>query len=127
LIFLFDYSVTNGARSYGPNEILIKVHVAGSNPKDWKHPMPNYFDVKVNQGDDCGGIVSEVGSEVKNFRPGDRVAGFHEMDTPRGTYAEYTVCPEHTVFHIPETMSFEEASTIPLTGMIRQLVCYWAV
>jgi NADPH:quinone reductase len=103
-------------RSYGKDEILIQVHVAGSNPKDWKHPMPNYFNVKLNQGDDCAGIVAEVGSDVKSFKPGDRVAGFHQMDTPRGTYAEYTVCPEHTVFHIPESMSFEEAATIPLTG-----------
>lgn len=36
------------------------------------------------------------------------------MDTPRGTYAEYTVCPSHTVFHIPSSMSYEEAATIPL-------------
>jgi len=78
--------------------------------------MPNYFNVKLNQGDDVGGIVAEVGAEVKNFRPGDRVAGFHQMDTPRGTYAEYTVCPAHTVFHIPDSFSFEEAATIPLAG-----------
>jgi NADPH2:quinone reductase len=89
--------------------------------------MPAYFDVKVNQGDDVAGIVSAVGSSVRNFRPGDRVAGFHVMDTPRGTYAEYTVCPEQTVFHIPESMSFEEAATIPLTmytasvGLFRNL------
>jgi NADPH2:quinone reductase len=99
---------------YGHNEVQIKVIVAGSNPKDWKHPMPAYFNVKVNQGDDVAGIVSAVGSNVRNFRPGDRVAGFHVMDVPRGTYAEYTVCPEQTVFHISETMSFEEAATIPL-------------
>lgn len=99
---------------YGAEEILIKVVAAGSNPKDWKHPMPAYFNVKVNQGDDVGGIVSAVGSKVRNFRPGDRVGGFHVMDVPRGTYAEYTVCPEHTVFHIPDAMSFEEAATIPL-------------
>lgn len=36
------------------------------------------------------------------------------MDTPRGTYAEYTVCPSHTVFHIPPSMSYEESATIPL-------------
>jgi NADPH2:quinone reductase len=78
--------------------------------------MPNYLNVKVNQGDDVGGIVTEVGANVTNFRPGDRVAGFHQMDTPRGTYAEYTVCPKETVFHIPVSMSFEEAATIPLTA-----------
>jgi NADPH2:quinone reductase len=76
--------------------------------------MPAYFNVKVNQGDDVAGVVSAVGSSVRNFRPGDRVAGFHVMDTPRGTYAEYTVCPEQTVFHIPDSLSFEDAATIPL-------------
>lgn len=38
-----------------PHEVLIKVQVAGSNPKDYKHPLPEYFDIKVNQGDDCAG------------------------------------------------------------------------
>jgi NADPH2:quinone reductase len=108
------HSANKNFSEYGPNEILIKVVTAGSNPKDWKHPMPAYFNVKVNQGDDVSGVVDAVGSSVRNFRPGDRVAGFHVMDTPRGTYAEYTVCPEQTVFHIPDSMSFEEAATIPL-------------
>lgn len=99
---------------YGPDEVLIKVVAAGSNPKDWKHPLPEYFNIKLNQGDDVGGIVEAVGSNVKNFRKGDRVAGMHVMDTPRGTYAEYTVCPQQSVFHIPESLSFEEAATIPL-------------
>jgi NADPH:quinone reductase len=109
-------SHTNIFREYGANEILIKVEVAGSNPKDWKHAMPNYFNSKINQGDDCAGTVAAVGSAVRGFKQGDRVAGFHQMKTPRGTYAEYTVCPAHTVFPIPNSMSYEEASTIPLTG-----------
>jgi NADPH:quinone reductase len=41
----------------GPHEILIKVEAAGSNPKDWKHPLPEYFDNRLNQGDDCAGCV----------------------------------------------------------------------
>lgn len=109
---------------YGDNEILIKVIVAASNPKDWKHPAPQYFNVKVNQGDDVGGIVEAVGSKVYNFRKGDRVAGFHQMDVPRGTYAEYTVCPDNLVFHIPASMSFEEASTIPLTAFTAAVGIY---
>ena len=101
---------------YDDNEVLIKVVAAGSNPKDWKHPGPAYFDNRLNQGDDVGGMVEAVGKNVKNFKKGDRVAGFHVMDTPRGTYAEYSVCPEHTVFHIPDSMSHEEAATIPLAA-----------
>lgn len=52
---------------------------------------------------------------MKTFKVGERVAGFHEMDTPNGTYAEYAICPEQTVFRIPDHMSDEEAATIPLT------------
>jgi NADPH:quinone reductase len=108
-------------REYEANEILIKVVVAGSNPKDWKHPMPNYFNSKINQGDDCSGTVAAFGKNVTGFNVGDRVAGFHQMKTRRGTYAEYSVCPSHTVFHIPEKMSFEEAATIPLACMFDQI------
>ena len=59
--------------------------------------------------------VAAVSSAVKTFRVGDRVAGFHEMDTLNGTYAEYAVCPEQTIFRIPDPISDEEAATIPLT------------
>ena len=41
-----------------PNDVLIKVNVAGSNPKDWKHPLPAYFNNKLNMGDDCAGQVA---------------------------------------------------------------------
>jgi NADPH2:quinone reductase len=104
------------ASEYAPNEVLVRVVVAASNPKDWKHPMPSYFNVKVNQGDDCAGYVEAVGAKVKHFKKGDKVAGFHEMDTPRGTYAQFAVVPEHTLWHLPENASFEEAATVPLAG-----------
>lgn len=97
-----------------PHEVLIKVSVAGSNPKDWKHPLPYYFNNRLNQGDDCCGTIAAVGSAVRAFKVGERVAGFHEMDTENGTYAEYAVCPQHTVFRVPESMSDEEAATLPL-------------
>jgi len=108
----------------GPLEILIKVVAAGMNPKDWKHPMPQYFNSRLNQGDDVAGIVERFGDEVKGFKSGERVAGFHQMGTPRGTYAEYCVCPEWTVFHIPDSMSFEEAATVPLAAFTAAVGLY---
>jgi len=98
----------------GPREILIRVVAAGMNPKDWKHPMPAYFNSRLNQGDDVAGVVEGFGIEVKGFKFGERVAGFHRMGSSGGAYAEYCVCPEWTVFHIPDTMTFDEAATIPL-------------
>ena len=38
-----------------PHELLIQVAVAGSNPKDYKHPLPAYLNNRLNQGDDCAG------------------------------------------------------------------------
>ena len=38
-----------------------------------------------------------------------------------GAYAEYTVAPASTTFHIPESVSFEDASTLPLAYMTAAL------
>lgn len=104
-----------------PNHLIIKVVVAGSNPKDWAiaERVPG-----INQGDDIAGIVDTVGTAVTNFRPGDRVASFHEMLTPHGAFAEYAVGLEATTFHIPPSVSFEKAATIPLAGMTAALGLY---
>ncbi|KAJ4364089.1 hypothetical protein N0V83_009544 [Neocucurbitaria cava] len=100
----------------GPDQLVIQVIVSGSNPKDWKYPelIANY---SGNSGDDIAGIVHSVGSNVWEFKPGDRVASFHEMITPGGSFAEYAVGWQHTTFHLPKNVSFEEASTIPLAAM----------
>ena len=51
-----------------PKEVLIKVAVAGSNPKDWKHPLPAYFNNKLNQGDDCAGYVHNLSQTFELFQ-----------------------------------------------------------
>lgn len=71
----------------------------------------------LNTGDDIAGIVHSVGSNVTEFKPGDRVAAFHEMGKPYGSFAEYAVAWEKTTFHLPKETSFEEAATIPLAAM----------
>lgn len=67
--------------------------------------MPNAK--PANQGDDISGIVHEVGENVSEFKPGDRVAAFHEMMEPGGSYAEYGVSWAHTTFYLPKKTSFE--------------------
>ncbi|KAI0377597.1 GroES-like protein [Hypomontagnella monticulosa] len=104
------------------DQVLIKVIVSGSNPKDWK--MPDFANVTVNQGDDMAGIVEEVGSNVTEFKPGDRVAGFHQFMTPHGSYAEYAISWQHTTFHIPAKTTFEEAAAIPLAAMTAAVGLY---
>lgn len=104
------------------DEVLIKILVSGSNPKDWK--VPAFLNNNVNQGDDMAGIVETVGTDVYEFKPGDRVAGFHVMQAPGGSYAEYGVCPAHTVWHIPKNVSFEEAAAIPLASLTAAVGLY---
>jgi NADPH2:quinone reductase len=60
-----------------------------------------------NEGDDIAGIVAAVGDNVTEFKPGDRVAAFHQMLEPHGSYAEYAISWQHTTFHIPKSTSFE--------------------
>ncbi|KAK3068070.1 hypothetical protein LTR53_014633 [Teratosphaeriaceae sp. CCFEE 6253] len=97
-----------------PDQVLIKVAVAAANPKDWK--IPELTGKQGNTGDDGAGIVEAIGEDVLGFQKGDRVAGFHEMGGPGGTYGEYALFPAHLTMHIPRDMSFEEACTVPLTA-----------
>ncbi|KAL1798205.1 hypothetical protein ACET3X_002242 [Alternaria dauci] len=98
------------------NQVVIKVVVSGSNPKDWKIPVYGVRN-EFNSGDDIAGYIHSVGANVYEFKPGDRVASFHEMLTPGGSFAEYAVGWAHTTFHIPPSVSFEQAATVPLAAM----------
>jgi len=66
----------------------------------------------------------QVGSNITQFKPGDRVAAFHEMVHPHGSYAEYANAFGYTTWHLPKHTSFEEAATIPLAGMTAALGMY---
>ncbi|KGO77432.1 Polyketide synthase, enoylreductase [Penicillium italicum] len=106
-----------------PGQVLIHVVVSGTNPKDWKVPKWQPDNV-INQGDDIAGYVEAVGEGVRNFRKGDKVAAFHEMLSPHGSYGEYAIAWEYTTFHLAEKTSFEEAATIPLAAMTAALGLY---
>lgn len=48
------------------DQVVIKVIVSGSNPKDWKRA--EWYNVTINQGDDIAGIVHQVGDNVTEFK-----------------------------------------------------------
>lgn len=68
--------------------------------------------------------MHSVGKNVYAFKKGDRVAAFHEMMTPGGSYAEYAVAWAYTTFHLPNHTSFEEAATLPLAAMTAAVGLY---
>ncbi|KAL8649630.1 MAG: hypothetical protein Q9210_004289 [Variospora velana] len=105
----------------GPDQIVIKVNVAGCNPKDYK---TYWFPEPLNQGNDVAGYVHEVGSNVTEFKAGDAVFALHELGTAHGTHAEYCLTWAYTTAHLPKGVSMEEAATIPLAATSAALGLY---
>ena len=96
------------------DEVLVKVHAFGINRPDilqrqGLYPMPK--GVTPVPGLEVAGEVVAVGSDVNQFKVGDKVCGL----TNGGGYAEYCVVPESQTLNIPEGVSFVQAAAIPET------------
>jgi NADPH2:quinone reductase len=102
-----------------PNQVLIQLKAAGINPIDTKIRSRGTFypdQMPAILGCDGAGIVQAVGSEVKNFQPGDEVyfcaGGLGKQGT--GNYAELAGVEEHFLAAKPKSLSFAEAAAAPL-------------
>jgi NADPH2:quinone reductase len=96
------------------NEILIKVKAASLNRADLAVASGNRHGTVGGPGTivglECAGEVEAVGSDVKDFRPGDRV-----MSSAAGGFAEYAVADSGRAHRIPaNNMSYEQASCMPV-------------
>lgn len=67
----------------------------------------------VSLGMEASGTVTDVGRNVTEVKPGDRVA----YAMARGSYAEYAVVPAWQLVKLPERISFREAAALMLQGM----------
>lgn len=124
--------------SVGDDEVLVRVVTSALNHMDlWvtrgmpKPPLPHI------PGCDAAGIVEEVGSDVRDLRPGDEVvinpgvSPVEEIvrlgnDSPmgpgfmiwgehcRGGHAEYALAPARNVRPRPVSRSWEESAAFPL-------------
>ena len=74
-------------------QVLINVIFSGSNSKNWK--MPDIGEPH-NSGDDIARVIDAVWQNTMEFKEGGRVAVFHEMATPNGTFVEYVIAWAHT-------------------------------
>ncbi len=93
------------------NEVLIKVVATSINRPDLVQRMGNYPPPPGDSeilGLEVAGTVAAVGSEVKNWQPGDRVMAL----VGGGGYAEYAVAFENHLMPIPDSMSFIEAACV---------------
>lgn len=104
--------------SLGANDILVKTKGAAINPVDAKvrknksNPDAILEKPRVLGFDGCG-IVEKIGEKVTHFKVGDEVY-FSGVINRSGTFGEYTVVDERIVGHKPKSLSFTEASCVPL-------------
>lgn len=101
------------------DEIRIKVKAVGLNPSDFQ-TIEYTKDLDSEQvmilGLDISGIVEEVGSDVIDFKKGDRVFYLREMSNKNGGFAEYSVAKSNHLVKIPDNVSFEAAAASPGAG-----------
>lgn len=122
----------------GPGQILIRLHAASLNYRDWmmvsgqynpKQPLPL---VPLSDG---AGEVAAVGEGVTRVKVGDRVAGTFTQAWVDGVYkpeywrtstlggplpgmlAEYALLSEQGVVVLPEYLSYEEGATLPCAAV----------
>lgn len=104
-------------------------------PKDAPHPITGEK-APVVMGHEFSGEVVEVGKDVTNVKPGDRVVveplvvcgecsackegkvnlcsslGFHGLAGGGGGFSEYTTFPAKFVHKIPDSLSYEKAALV---------------
>ncbi len=98
----------------GPGEVVVSVKAASLNFPDvliiqnkyqFKPPLP------FSPGSELAGVVKEVGADVRNVRPGDRVMAF----TTYGAFAEEVKTDATRLLPLPKSMDFVTGAAFVLT------------
>jgi alcohol dehydrogenase len=103
------------------DEVLVEVHAAGVNQLDTKLRDGEFklilpYRLPLVLGHDVAGVVVEVGSRVRQFKPGDEV--YARTDDFRiGTFAQFVPVKEASLAFKPKNLTMEEAASIPLVGL----------
>ncbi|WP_224766142.1 NAD(P)-dependent alcohol dehydrogenase [Nocardioides campestrisoli] len=103
------------------DEVLVRVRAAGVDPGVWHVVTGLPYGVRLGfglrrprqpvPGLDLAGVVTAVGSRVRDLAVGDAVFG-----TGRGSFAEHAVAKADQVAPMPATLSFQEAAAVPISG-----------
>lgn len=101
----------------GPDTVLIKSVATSVNPIDWKvrsGARQKDFPLQLPAilGKDVGGVVMAIGSDVRDFKLGDRVIALADA-----TYAEIVAVPGALVTHLPDGVDPIDAAAIPLVSL----------
>lgn len=111
----------------GAGEVLVRVHAASVNTADLDHLRGRPYAARLGTGLrqprnrgvglDVAGRVEAIGENVTRLHPGDEVwadlFGFGH-----GAFAEYVCAPERAFALMPAGITFEEAATVPHSGVL---------
>jgi NADPH:quinone reductase-like Zn-dependent oxidoreductase len=106
-----------------PDQVLIEVHAAGVNPRDWMLRQGTYFAGRlvgsppIIPGSDVSGVVAEAGSRVDGFSVGDEVVAMQSTLGRMGAYAEFMAVKASCVAHKPAGISHLDAAALPVAGL----------
>jgi NADPH:quinone reductase-like Zn-dependent oxidoreductase len=103
----------------GYDEVLVRVKAASVNPVDIQTRRGDYshaIALPARLGVDCAGVIEKVGKGVHDFHIGDEVFYVPRLLANEGSYATHHVEKASIVAKKPETISFEQAATLPLAA-----------
>lgn len=101
------------AAALGDDDVRIDVHAAGLNFPDVLVIQGKYQiqpELPFVPGSEAAGVVSEVGKNVSQYKPGDKV-----ITMGMGAFCEQMVAPAASVMPVPEGLSLAEAAGIGIT------------
>src|SRR6059058_2465703 len=96
----------------GPGEVLVRMHAIGVNPVETYIRAGTYTykpALPYAPGNDGAGVVEQVGPDVNQFKPGDRV---YTAGSLSGTYAEFALCRAEQVHPLPANVSFAQGAAM---------------
>lgn len=104
-------------------QVLVEVHAAAINPFDWKlregymkERIPLQLPITV--GADFSGVITELGPNVTDYKPGDEVYGSATiLNGGSGATAEYAAANTANIALKPKNLSHNEAAALVLVGV----------
>ena len=111
----------------GPQDILIKIAFSGINFMDvytrrgvYAGSSPYASELPLTLGVEGSGWVESIGTEIKNFHPGDRVV----FCLSRGSYAQYALVPQAKVVALPDDIELDLAAAGYFQGLTAHYLAY---
>src|SRR6185503_16327451 len=100
-----------------PSQVIVRIRAAGVNPVEAyirAGTYPRKPNLPYTPGADGAGEVDTVGSDVKDFRHGDRVyvAGDNLAVAGSGSYAEYALCNPTMLHRLPAKVTFAQGAAL---------------